>query len=53
MTDPIPQCGTYSAYNRHYRLNQPIDPACRAAATEYMRGYRQARAALKRARRSA
>lgn len=52
MTEPIPECGTYSAYNRHYRRREPIDPACRAAATQYMRGYRKVRA-LKRAARRA
>ena len=53
MTQSIPECGTYSAYNRHYRLKEPIDPACREAATEYMRGYRKVRSALRAARRRA
>jgi WhiB family redox-sensing transcriptional regulator len=53
MTQPIPECGTYSAYNRHYRRKEPIDSACRAAATEYMRAYRKVVAIKRAARRAA
>lgn len=31
----VPECGSYKAYARHRRRNEPIDDACRQAAREY------------------
>lgn len=30
---PVAQCGTRSAYQRHLKLGEPVDAACRAANT--------------------
>lgn len=35
-----PPCGTYAAYQRHYRRGQPIDQACRDANRRYMADWR-------------
>jgi hypothetical protein len=40
---PIPPCGTEQAYQRHLRLKEKPDPACRAANTEASRRRRQER----------
>ncbi|MFI9824457.1 WhiB family transcriptional regulator [Streptomyces sp. NPDC052013] len=37
----IPECGTRSAYQRHVRLKEPIDDACRAANAAAIRGHRR------------
>lgn len=37
---PIPECGTYAAYQRHGRLGEPRDDACKDAARDYMRTFR-------------
>lgn len=39
---PPAECGTLAAYHRHSRAGEPIDEACRAAATEYRRERRGA-----------
>ena len=39
----IPPCGTYAAYQRHKKLRDQIDDACRRANTEYKRRYRRTR----------
>lgn len=33
-------CGTYAAYQRHWRKGEPIDEACRQAASGYTTRYR-------------
>jgi hypothetical protein len=33
----VPECGSYKAYARHRRRNEPIDDACRQASREYGR----------------
>lgn len=38
---PRAECGTPGAYERHRRLNEPIDDACRAANTAKHADYRQ------------
>jgi WhiB family redox-sensing transcriptional regulator len=38
---PIPECGTRSAYQRHKRLGEPVDDACRAANTAADRRLRE------------
>lgn len=35
------QCGTYSGYQRHYRLKEPSCAACKAGAVEYVRNYQK------------
>lgn len=40
-TRTVPECGTYAAVQRHQRLDEPMDDACRKARAEYMRGLRQ------------
>lgn len=40
---PRAECGTASAYDRHSKLGEPIDDACRAAHTARSAEYRQAR----------
>ncbi len=37
----IPSCGTYRAYQRHRRYNQPVDDACRQARNDYTAEHRQ------------
>lgn len=32
--EPAP-CGTYTAYLRHYKLDEPVDDACREASKVY------------------
>jgi hypothetical protein len=32
---PLANCGSFSAYRRHARNNQPIDPACQEAARQH------------------
>lgn len=34
-------CGTYGAYQRHLKANEPVDEACAAARDEYMEEYRE------------
>jgi len=38
-------CGTWAAYRRHLRRCEPIDDACRKAATAYVMAQRAARKA--------
>ena len=33
------KCGTYSGYQRHYRLKEPACDPCRQGAAEYARNY--------------
>ncbi|MDX5568457.1 WhiB family transcriptional regulator [Streptomyces sp. ID05-04B] len=40
---PRAECGTASAYDRHSKLGEPIDDACRAAHTARSAEYRQTR----------
>lgn len=43
MTDTVEQaitCGTYAAYQRHYKAGETIDEACRRAAADYTAGWR-------------
>ena len=35
-----PPCGTYAAYQRHYKRGQPIDQECRDANRRYMADWR-------------
>jgi len=35
MPRPKAPCGTYSAYKRHLRAQEPVDDACRAAQKEH------------------
>lgn len=37
MARPKAPCGTYSAYKRHLRDEEPVDEACRAASVERSR----------------
>ena len=37
---PEPPCGSYARYQRHYKAGEPIDRACRKAASTYMALYR-------------
>lgn len=37
-------CGTYSAYKRHLRDGEPVDPACRQASVERSREQTRSRA---------
>ncbi|MCW3041531.1 MAG: hypothetical protein JWM31_3436 [Solirubrobacterales bacterium] len=39
----LARCGTVSAYNRHLRNGEDIDPSCRTAATEYREANKRAR----------
>ena len=36
----LPPCGTYAAYQRHYKRGQPIDQECRDANRRYMADWR-------------
>lgn len=38
-------CGTWAAYRRHLRRYEPVDDACRKAASAYVSGRRAARKA--------
>ncbi|MFJ9214268.1 hypothetical protein [Streptomyces sp. NPDC102264] len=40
MTRKTPLCGTRSAYQRHLRLKEPTDEACRAANAAHDRALR-------------
>ena len=42
MTRPPAECGTISAYARHVRHRESIDPKCAEAHADYMRMYRAA-----------
>lgn len=37
---PEPPCGSYARVQRHYKAGEPIDDACRKAASTYMALYR-------------
>ena len=40
MPRPESPCGTHAAYKRHKRRKEPVDEACREAASEHVRAQR-------------
>ena len=40
MSGEVPPCGTYNAYQRHVKHNEPTDPACKEANRLYGIAYR-------------
>lgn len=45
LAAPLAPCGTWAAYRRHLRRCEPVDDACRKAASAYVMARRAARKA--------